>query len=148
MRGNTGTEHGRGAALACVVALAAVALGGCRSEDFSNQPRPPTPVQLTGVITDKRVTVSPNQVGTGPVVIIVSNQTDRSRTVSLVGNGVNEIVGPINPLDTATLQYTLRKPGSYRVRAGSEAATSEQVGAARLIVGAGRQSSRDEVQLP
>ncbi len=148
MRGLAKKEHGRGSAFVAVAALAAFATGGCRSEDFSNAPRPPAPVQLTGVITDKRVTVSPNQVGTGPIVIIVSNQTDRSRTVSLVGNGVNEIVGPINPLDTATLQYTLRRPGLYRVRAGSEVATSAQVGAARLIVGAGRQSSRDDVQLP
>jgi hypothetical protein len=146
MRGRARSGHGRG--LAAVAVLSVLVAGGCRSEDFRNAPRPPAPVQLTGVITDQRVTVSPNQVGTGPIVIIVSNQTDRSRTVSLMGKGVNELVGPINPLDTATLQYTLRRPGTYRVRAGSEVATSEQVGAARLIVGAGRQSSRDEIQLP
>ncbi|MGI8440305.1 MAG: hypothetical protein ACR2NV_08975 [Thermoleophilaceae bacterium] len=148
MRGHAREGHGRRSALVAVGALAVLVAGGCRSEDFQNAPRPPAPVQLTGVITDQRVTVSPNQVGTGPIVIIVSNQTDRSRTVSLVGNGVNEVVGPINPLDTATLQYTLRRPGTYRVRAGSEVATSKQLGAARLIVGAGRQSSRDEIQLP
>ena len=129
-------------------ALLLLGFAGCRSEDFRNEPRPPIPIQLTGVITEERVTISPNVVGTGPITILVSNQTDRSHTVSLQGRGVNEVVGPINPLDTATIQSTLQKQGTYRVRAGSPVATAQQISPGRLVVGIGRQSSRDSVQLP
>ena len=145
----TDTRRIRGAALLLGVTLLALA-SGCQSEDFRNEPRPPAPIQLTGVITEDRVTISPNNIGTGPVIIIVSNQTDRSRTVSLVGEGVDERVGPINPLDTATLQKTLVKEGVYVVKAGSETALPRGalIVPGKLIVGRGRQSSRDDVQLP
>ena len=62
---------------------AALALAGCGEDDFENEPRPPVPVQLTGVITQEKVTVSPNELGAGPVVITVSNQTKASHTLTL-----------------------------------------------------------------
>jgi hypothetical protein len=148
MRGNVRRLQGRGASAVAAGALTLLGFTGCRSEDFRNEPRPPAPIQLTGVITNERVTISPDQVGTGPITIIVSNQTDRSHTVTLQGLGVNEVVGPINPLDTATIQSTLQRRGTYRVRAGSPVATSQQIAPGRLVVGIGRQSSRDNVQLP
>jgi hypothetical protein len=105
------------------------------------------PLQLTGVITKARVTISPHKVGAGPVVITVSNQTSQSRTLTLDGNGVQERVGPINPLDTAQLQKTL-KPGRYKVTAGSEAATATTVAPATLVIGKERASGSDKVLLP
>ena len=96
-------------------ALVAIVLGGCGGgKDFANNPRPPVPLQLTGVITKNKVTISPNKVGAGPVVITVSNQTPQARTLTLDGQGIQEQVGPINPLDTAVLQKTL-KPGRYEL---------------------------------
>jgi hypothetical protein len=99
------------------------------------------------VITKQKVTISPNKVGAGPVVITVSNQTQQARTLTLDGNGIQERVGPINPLDTATLQKTL-KPGRYKVTAGSEAATARAVRPATLVIGKERQSASDKVLLP
>ncbi len=148
MRGSARRLPGRTASAVTAGALALLGFAGCRSEDFRNEPRPPTPVQLTGVITEQRVTISPNVVGAGPITLLVSNQTDRSHTVSLQGRGVNEVVGPINPLDTATIQSTLGRQGTYRVRAGSPVATAQQIAPGRLVVGLGRQSGRDDVQLP
>ena len=128
--------------------LVALALAGCGSgQDFKNEPRPPVPLQLTGVITKAKVTISPNKVGAGPVVITVSNQTGQSRTLTLDGNGIQERVGPINPLDTATLQKTL-KPGRYKVTAGSEAATASVIRPATLLIGKERASASDKVLLP
>src|SRR4051794_40732564 len=125
-----------------------LALAGCGGgKDFANQPRPPVPLQLTGVITKAKVTISPNKVGAGPVVITVSNQTPQSRTLTLDGNGIQERVGPINPLDTAQLQKTL-KPGTYTVTAGSEAATSGSIAPARLVIGKERKSGSGDVLLP
>src|SRR3954452_5198353 len=90
--------------VAVVSAALAIALAGCGGgKDFANKPRPPVPLQLTGVITKQKVTISPNKVGAGPVVITVSNQTGQSHTLTLAGRGEQERVGPINPLDTAQL---------------------------------------------
>jgi hypothetical protein len=131
-----------------VPAMAVVALSGCGGgKDFANKPRPPVPLQLTGVITKAKVTISPNKVGAGPVVITVSNQTGQSRTLTLDGQGLQERVGPINPLDTAQLQKTL-KPGRYTVTAGSEQATAKSIAPATLVIGKERASGSDKVLLP
>ncbi len=132
--------------MAC--AVAALAFAGCGGgKDFANNPRPAVPLQLTGVITKEKVTISPNKVGAGPIVITVSNQTAQSRTLTLDGNGIQERVGPINPLDTAQLQKTL-KPGRYQVIAGSEAATATSIAPATLVIGKARKSASDKVLLP
>jgi hypothetical protein len=129
-------------------AVAVVALTGCGGgKDFANKPRPPVPLQLTGVITKAKVTVSPSKIGAGPVVITVSNQTGQSHTLTLAGQGEQERVGPINPLDTATLQKTL-KPGSYTVTAGSEQAATREIAPAKLVIGKERASASDKVLLP
>ena len=58
------------------VAIAALsAAAGCGDEDFANNPRPPVPIGLTGVIQEDKVTVSPAKVGAGQVTITISNQT-------------------------------------------------------------------------
>jgi hypothetical protein len=134
---------------AALVVLASTALvAGCGSSDkFKNNPRPPTPVQLTGVVTDKQVTISPKRVGAGPVILIVSNQTDLARTITLEGEGTTDTVGPIQPLDTAKLQQTL-KPGSYTVKAGSKSATPKEIAPGTLTVGPARSSSSNELLLP
>ena len=129
---------------------AALALAGCGEDDFENEERPPVPKQLTGVITDEKVTISPNELGAGPVVITVSNQTEASHTVTLEssdGGTIREQVGPINPLDTATLQRTLEQ-GSYTVAAGSEAAVPKEIEPATLTIGEERKSGSDELLLP
>src|SRR5947207_15620652 len=87
------------------LAMVAVALVGCGGgKDFANKPRPPVTLELTGVITKEKVTISPSKVGAGPVEIKVSNQSGKSRTLLLDGNGIQDSVGPINPLDVGTLQ--------------------------------------------
>ena len=129
---------------------AGLALAACGEDDFENEARPPVPVQRTGVITEEKVTVSPKEVGAGPVVITVSNQTDASHTVTLEssdGGTIREQVGPINPLDTATLQRTL-DTGSYTVSAGSEAAVAREITPATLTIGEARKSGSDELLLP
>jgi hypothetical protein len=112
---------------------------GCGGEeDFENEPRPPVPLQLTGVITEESVTVSPRTVAPGPIVLIVSNQTEQSHTVSLKGPEVDEQSSEITPANTATLQATLRETRAgeaYEVRANSTegAVNPEEVIAAATI---------------
>ena len=138
----------RATRLTACVAVVALALVGCGGgKQFANNPRPPVPLQLTGVITKDKVTISPNKVGAGPVTITVSNQTPQAHTLTLDGQGIQEQVGPINPLDTAQLQKTLR-PGRYRVVAGSEVATVREIKPATLVIGKGRASGSNRVLLP
>jgi hypothetical protein len=126
----------------------ALLVAGCGSSSkFKNDARPPTPVQLTGVVTDKEVTISPRRVGGGPVILIVSNQTQMAHTITLEGGGNTDTVGPIPPLDTAQLQQTL-KPGSYTVKAGSKQATTREIKPGTLTVGPDRASSSDQLLLP
>jgi hypothetical protein len=120
----------RSVALLSAAAAGALLIGGCGGEDdFENDPRPPVPLQLTGVITDENVTVSPRTVAPGPIVLIVSNLTDRPHTISLEGPQVREETGPIPPADTASLQATLRDTQAgegYEVRANSEGAKNPE----------------------
>jgi hypothetical protein len=133
---------------AVAVLVMALALAGCGGgKDFANKPRPPVTLELTGVITKEKVTISPRKVGAGPVVIKVSNQSGQTRMLTLEGNGVQESVGPINALDVGTLQKTLT-PGRYTVKAGSQAATSTQIRPATLVIGKERASASDKVLLP
>jgi hypothetical protein len=65
------------------VAAAGVAIfvAGCGSEDFENKARPPVRLQLSGVIQNDKVTVSPNRdLGAGPFEITISNQTGQRHT--------------------------------------------------------------------
>lgn len=139
-------ERGRLAGLVTLTLVVSV-LAGCGGEDFENRPRPPAAVVLTGVIQDERVTVSPNQVGAGPVELTISNQTREAHTVTLEGESVRERVGPINPLDTATIQSKV-DPGTYEVRAGSPQATTREIEPATLDVGESRGDSNDQLLLP
>jgi hypothetical protein len=128
--------------------MAAMTAAGCGGGGkFQNKPRPPAPVQLTGVITEKGVTVSPNRVGAGPVILLISNQTQQAHTITLDGGSTRDTVGPINPLDTAKVQQTLQQ-GDYQVKAGSSKALAKQLKPGTLTVGPERKSSSNQVDLP
>ena len=152
----------RTAAVVSATAAGAVLASGCGGEDdFKNDPRPPVPVQLTGVITDEKVTVSPRTIKPGPVVLIVSNQTDQAHTIRLQGPSpedddeerVDEQVGPVNPGDTGTLQATLERADGgegYVVRANPGGAVDPEdvIQPARITVSGEKDSSSDELLLP
>jgi hypothetical protein len=135
--------------LAAVLIAGAVAVpvAGCGEDDFENRPRPAVPVELTGVIQEDKVTVSPSKVGAGPILITISNQTDAAHSITLEGESVRETVPPVNPLDTATIQKTL-KQGTYEVRAGSARAVAREIRPAELTIGKPRKDSSGELLLP
>jgi hypothetical protein len=126
-----------------------VALAGCGGDDddFANEPRPAVPIQVTGVITEKKVEVSPASLGAGPIVLTLSNQTENDHTITLEGGTIRERVGPIKPLDTGTIQKTLER-GDYEVKAGSEQAVPREIQSAELRIGKPREDSSGETLLP
>src|SRR5439155_8284459 len=99
MRGRMKSGWTRDVSLLLAGALLVAGCGG--GSHFKNDTRPPVPVQLTGVVTDRGVTVSPKRVGAGPVILIMSNQTSAAHTITLEGNGTIDTVRPVNPLATA-----------------------------------------------
>ena len=104
-----------------------------RRRQFKNEPRPPVPVQLTGVITDDEVTVATRAAAeqgsarapVQPIILVISNQTEDPHTITLErqdGDGTDQADGrPINPLDTAQIQQIadarhLQGQGGLRAR--------------------------------
>ena len=145
----------RTAALLSAAAMGATLVSGCGDdEDFKNNPRPPVPVQLTGVVTDQRVTVSPARVKPGPIVLIINNQATESHEITLNGPDVDEETGPINSGDTATLQATLKRTTGddlYQVKANSTKGAvnpEDVIRPARIRVSGTADSSSDELLLP
>jgi hypothetical protein len=134
-------------ATTAAVLAAGLVVAGCGGEDFANNPRPPVRVELTGVIQPDAVTVSPARIGAGPVLITMSNQTRTPITITLDGASVRDRVGPVPPLETATIQRTLA-PGLYEVRAGSDVALPREIRPAELEIGRKRRSSSSDLLLP
>jgi hypothetical protein len=141
-------RHGRATLVAGLVLVSTLA--GCGQPDYNRRPpRPPSTLQVTGVITERQVDVSPSRIGAGQIVLIVSNQDSASHTVILEGEQKRELVGPINPQDTATIQANVQQ-GRYTIRAGSERAMvrTQMIRPAELIVGRERPSGEDELLQP
>ena len=146
-----------------------LAVAGCGDDSkFKNEPRPPVPVALTGVITDKEVTVSPDtlplppkngQVEAAreldtPISLIIANETDQPHSITLTGKTrdgkpIEATVPPIGPSDTAQIQQTL-PPGTYQIKAGSEQAIAagDEIQPATLTIKSNRQTSSDDLTLP
>ena len=130
-------------------ALACGAAGCSNSEDdYANRPRPATPINVTAAISDKKVSVSPETFGAGPIVMIVSNQTSSQQTVTIE---TEELGGsrpglrrsaPVGPNGTATLKVDVRE-GTYAV-----SARGSGIKPANVEVGEPRKSAQDELLQP
>jgi hypothetical protein len=137
-----------GTVASALVAVAALAVGCGGGTNFQAKPRPPATIQLTGVITDHGVIVSPNRVGAGPVQILVSNQTQEAHTLTLDGANIQPVRSrPIDPTDTGSITRSLT-PGVYTVKAGTASAVKNQLAAARIVIGKARPDSNNQVGLP
>ena len=142
-----------------MLGLAAVLAGGCGSGGhFANDPRPPSPVNVTVYINDQRVSLSPSSVGAGPVVFIVTNQASQAVSMRILqtGNAVPAArTGPITPQATAQITVNLNRPQTtYKVvtsaKAATEAAaaTATPIQPALLHIGNQRASASNELQAP
>ena len=136
---------------ACALAAVVVFAAGCGGDDdeYANEARPPTPINVSAAITENRIVVSPDAFGAGPIMLIVTNQTDRARSVTFetdeiagAAPGVKQTTSPINPDGTAALKLDLRT-GQYRLT--TQGGTRQ---GAPIEVGEPRTSAQDELLLP
>ncbi len=131
--------------------LAAIsALAACGSDpDYANDPRPPTPINISAAITDDQITVSPRRFGAGPVVVLIANQTAQAQRVTVesdtFGNrdaGIRQRTAPIDPQGTATLKIDMAK-GRYVVTVDGDGIEDTMV-----RVGRPRPDSSDQLLTP
>ncbi len=133
------------------LALAAATAAGCGSEDeYANADRPPAPVAISIAIVGERIAVSPDSVGAGPVVLLIANESGRSRDVTLAApeDGGRSCVaddassGPINPEDSARISLAVVE-GTCEVSVADGTLVP-----ARLIVGPQRETAQQELLQP
>ena len=127
-------------------ATLALGLGGCGGEDdFENEPRPARPIELTAMVNDREVQVSPSQppeVGAGLATITISNQSGEPVALTLVGP-TDEASDPIPPGSVGSMKIELAE-GEYEVTGGEESDARESL----LVVGPDRESSQNDLLLP
>jgi hypothetical protein len=122
--------------LTAAVCCGLTACGG--GEDYANKPRPASPINITAAISTKKISVSPKTFGAGPIVIIISNQTTQTQTLTIqtqeLGGkqpGLKQSSKPIDPNDTGNLKVEVRK-GTYSISArGGVAPVTLEVGPPR-----------------
>lgn len=135
------------AGMACAALLGTA---GCGSEDAHvNDPRPPSPLTISASITPSHITVSPKEVGAGPISLVIANITGSEQRVTLEssdapgsGPGTTRSTRPIEPNGTAVLKTDVDE-GSYAVRV-----ESDEISPAAFDVGPQRDSAQNDLGVP
>lgn len=171
-----GTRSRTARFLAPALLVLALVAAGCQDDNYDNAPRPPIPIQLGVVITDGDVRVSPNspssettdngiattdeqeaddtpamtEIGAGPTMVVVSNQSGRSQDMTIEsaddpGNqraGIRQDVPQIDPQDTEYIQVNFPE-GQYTLRTQDSG-----IAPGTLMVGEQRPTGSNTLLLP
>jgi hypothetical protein len=126
-------------------AATALVVAGCGEKDFANDPRPPSPIDLTALISDKAVIISPQPSGAGPVTITISNQSKDPAKLTLEKSNGEKISSPEILPDggTGKLSADLAQ-GEYTASTGDEGTAKT----AKIKVGPERESAQNQLLLP
>jgi len=124
-----------------LLAVAALLAAGCGAEEFPNEPRPPSPVQLSAKIDNRKVTVVPDRVGAGLATFTISNQS--RDPVELAFDGPNSASTDEIPAGgVGALQFEL-ETGQYAIEANVPT-----IGDGEMTVGPERPSASNKLLLP
>lgn len=122
---------------------------------YENTPRPPVILNVAASITDQQVVVSPTRFGAGPIVLIVTNQSDASQVATLEVNelasspsrpkkaGLRQTTGPINPRDTAQLRAVVEDGTTYTLKTDDD-----KIDPAKITVAGKRSSAQNDIGQP
>jgi len=137
------------------VAASALVLTACGASGGKSASvlRPPSPVNLSVYVNDSRVSVSPTSVGAGPVVFVVTNQSNHAQSLAISRAGGSQTLAstaPINPEGTTQVSVNF-SPGTYTIAAAphgqTEAQLSEPSGIASASIHIGRMRASSSNQL-
>jgi len=138
---------------ACAIVVSACGTVGGSSPSAA---RPPAPINLTVYVNDARVSVSPESFGAGPVVFVVTNQSNRAEALAISRAGQNQPLAstaPINPQGTTQVAVDFR-PGDYTVATASHGASDAQLSqgssirSAQIHIGHQRADSSSQLLQP
>ncbi|MGH2950722.1 MAG: hypothetical protein ACRDKX_01605, partial [Solirubrobacterales bacterium] len=111
-------------------------------DDFENEARPPTPIEVTARVDQREVTVSPSKVGAGLVTFTISNQSPDPVVFTLDGPTEAE-ANQIPPGGVGNMKADLAE-GDYTVTAGESSDARDGA----LVVGTARETSQNELLKP
>jgi hypothetical protein len=141
------------------VGVSAMAVSACGSAGgkAASKAGQPTPVNLTVYVNDSRISISPEVVGAGPVVFIVTNQASRSEALSITRGPTSShplaSTAPINPQGTTQVSVDF-SPGDYTISTAAHGRTDAQlsqgssIASASLHIGSKRSSSSNSLLQP
>ena len=128
-------------AAALLAIAAATVVAGCGSEDFPNDPRPASPIDISARIDDAKVVVAPHKVGAGLATVTISNQSGDEVALDFTGPS-DASTGSIPAGGIGTIKFDL-KQGDYEVKSDVASISSGD-----LNVGAPRASAQNDLLLP
>ena len=131
----------RRSSAAALLAIAAATVAGCGSEDFANEPRPASPVELSAKVDDNRVVVAPDEIGAGLATVTISNQSRDAVELDFSGP-TNAKTTEIGAGNVGTLKLDLEE-GDYDVDSGVSSIDS-----GTLTVGEPRETAQNDLLLP
>jgi hypothetical protein len=144
-------RRARQTSFAALATLAALSLGACGSEDFTNEPpRAAAEIEVTARVDQREVVVSPNHFGAGLVNFTIANFSDSPARFTLSGpkDAASQPIPPGAPAsgqEPTVVNLKVELPeGSYEASAGGGASAQPDT----VEVGPERQSSRDKLLLP
>jgi hypothetical protein len=130
---------------------AALAIAGCGTKErTANELRPPVPIQLNAALMPKKIMLSPNQIGGGPITLIVSNLTGVDQRITFGANSpsgtsdlrIDSQSATIAPNNTALMKANLTD-GTY-----SLSVDGDTIPASLLSVSGERPSAQNDLMLP
>jgi hypothetical protein len=119
-----GAVSRRRRALGAGLLAATLAVAGCGSSShFVDNAKPAAQVDLIVYIDNDHVSISPNRVGAGPVLLFITNEASSSQRLSIrsTSGGAVATSGQINSGQAAQLPTDLTRAGSYELLTGSQA---------------------------
>jgi hypothetical protein len=141
------------------VGASALAVTACGSTGgkAASKPGQSTPVNLTVYVSDSRISVSPEVVGAGPVIFIVTNQASHSEALSITRGAASShplaSTAPINPQGTTQVSVDFG-PGDYTIstaahgRTDAQLARGSNIASASLHIAGKRPSSSNSLLQP
>jgi hypothetical protein len=135
------SRRGRLASLGASAAVLGVVLAGCGAKDFPNNPRPPTPIEVSARVDSQRVQVAPDRFGAGLVNFTVANLSGAAITFDVTGPTKGSTT-QIQPGAPDYLRMNM-KEGTYQVTA-----SKSKIKPATIKVGPERPSSQNNLLEP
>jgi hypothetical protein len=144
-------RRARQTTFAALATLAALSLGACGSEDFTNEPpRAAAEIEVTARVDQREVVVSPDHFGAGLVDFTIANFSDSPVRFTLSGpkDAASQPIPPGAPAsgqEPTVVNLKVELPeGSYEASAGQGASPEPD----KVEVGPKRPSSRDKLLEP